>query len=103
MRQALRWFNDPLHPFKVTNCDLEQYSWKEHQISALRVYRILMLSSVLKSERAVQVNIQIMHAFVRLRELLTSNAELLRRLDDLEFTYDENFRVVFKAIRQLMG
>ena len=61
-----------------------------------------MLSSVLKSERAVKVNIQIMRAFVRLRELLTSNAELLRRLDDLEFAYEENFRVVFKAIRQLM-
>ena len=61
-----------------------------------------MLSSVLKSERAVQVNIQIMRTFVRLRELLTSNAELVRRLDDLEETYDENFRVVFKAIRQLM-
>jgi hypothetical protein len=69
---------------------------------AFTEHGILMLSSVLKSDRAVQVNIQIMRTFVRLRELLTSNAELVRRLDDLEETYDENFRVVFKAIRQLM-
>jgi len=69
---------------------------------AFTEHGILMLSSVLKSERAVQVNIQIMRTFVRLRELLTSNVELVRRLDDLEESYDENFRVVFKAIRQLM-
>ena len=69
---------------------------------AFTEHGILMLSSVLKSQRAVQVNIQIMRTFVRLRELLTSSAELVRRLHDLEETYDENFRVVFKAIRQLM-
>ena len=61
-----------------------------------------MLSSVLRSERAVAVNIGIMRAFVRLREMLRSNAELARRLDDLEAKYDSQFAVVFKAIRQLM-
>ena len=62
-----------------------------------------MLSSVLRSERAVLVNIQIMRTFVRLREMLASNAQLARRLDELERKYDSQFRVVFDAIRQLMA
>ena len=62
-----------------------------------------MLSSVLKSDRAVQVNIQIMRTFVRLRELLASNAELNHRLDDLERNYDAKFKVVFDAIRTLLA
>jgi hypothetical protein len=70
---------------------------------AFTEHGILMLSSVLKSERAIHVNIQIMRTFVRLREMLTSNAEFVRRLDDLELTYDENFRIVFKALGQLMA
>jgi len=61
-----------------------------------------MLSSVLRSDRAVRVNIEIMWAFVRLRELLSSNAELSRRFDELEKKYDRQFKVVFDAIRQLM-
>jgi len=61
-----------------------------------------MLSSVLNSERAVKVNIEIMRAFVRLRQLLSSNAELARKLDALENKYDAQFKVVFDAIRQLM-
>ena len=61
-----------------------------------------MLSSVLNSERAVLVNIEIMRTFVRLREMLASNAELNRRLDALELNYDGKFKVVFEAIRQLM-
>ncbi len=63
---------------------------------------VAMLSSVLNSERAVLVNIEIMRAFVKLRQMLTSNAELARRLDELESKYDKNFKVVFTAIRQLM-
>jgi hypothetical protein len=63
---------------------------------------VAMLSSVLRSPRAVQVNIEIMRAFVRLREMLASNAELSRRLDELEKKYDQQFAVVFQAIRQLM-
>jgi hypothetical protein len=61
-----------------------------------------MLSSVLRSPRAVQVNIEIMRAFVRLRQLLQGNAELARKLDALEKKYDAQFRVVFDAIRKLM-
>lgn len=63
---------------------------------------IAMLSSVLHSKRAVHVNIAIMRAFVRLRELLASHAELSRKLDELEKKYDKQFAIVFQAIRQLM-
>ena len=62
-----------------------------------------MLSSVLRSPRAVQVNIEIMRAFVRLRELIATNKDLARRLDELEKKYDTQFKVVFDAIRQLMA
>jgi hypothetical protein len=63
---------------------------------------ILMLSSVLKSERAVQVNIAIMRAFVRLREILSTYKNLAKKLEELENKYDAQFRAVFEAIRQLM-
>jgi hypothetical protein len=61
-----------------------------------------MLSSVLRSARAVQVNIAIMRTFVRLREMLLSNADLARKLSALEKKYDVQFKVVFDAIRELM-
>ena len=63
---------------------------------------VAMLSSVLKSKRAAQVNIEIMRAFVRLRQLIASNKELAKRLDELEKKYDSQFKVVFDAIRELM-
>lgn len=63
---------------------------------------VAMLSSVLRSPRAVQVNIAIMRAFVRLREMLMSNVDLARKLLALENKYDAQFRVVFDAIRELM-
>lgn len=63
---------------------------------------VAMLSSVLNSERAISVNIEIMRAFVKLRQLLASNTELARRLDQLESKYDRQFKIVFDAIRQLM-
>jgi hypothetical protein len=64
---------------------------------------VAMLSSVLRSPRAVQVNIEIMRAFVRLRELIATNRDLARRLDHLEKKYDSQFKVVFDAIRELMA
>ena len=63
---------------------------------------VAMLSSVLRSPRAVAVNIEIMRAFVRLRRMLASNVELARKLDALEQRYDVQFKAVFDAIRQLM-
>ncbi len=63
---------------------------------------VAMLSSVLRSPRAVQVNIAIMRTFVQLRQWLSSNAELARKLVALERKYDSKFRIVFDAIRGLM-
>jgi ORF6N domain len=63
---------------------------------------VAMLSSVLRSQRAIQVNIEIMRAFVRLHRILASHVELARKLDSLEKKYDTQFKVVFDAIRELM-
>lgn len=63
---------------------------------------VAMLSSVLRSPRAVRVNIEIMRAFVRIRQWLASNAELARKLAELEKKYDVQFKAVFDAIRELM-
>ena len=63
---------------------------------------ILMLSSVLKSKRAAQVNIQIMRTFVRLRKMLSTHKDLLRKIEEMEKRYDSQFKVVFEAIRELM-
>jgi phage regulator Rha-like protein len=63
---------------------------------------VAMLSSVLSSDRAVQVNIGIMRAFVRLREILATHKDLARKLEEMEKKYDEQFAVVFRAIRELM-
>jgi hypothetical protein len=64
---------------------------------------VAMLSSVLHSDRAVRVNIEIMRAFVQLRQMLASNAELARKLETLEKKYDIRFKVVFDTLRQLMS
>ena len=63
---------------------------------------VAMLSTVLRSARAIRVNIEIIRAFVRLRQMLQSNAALAKRLDGLETKYDARFTVVFRAIRRLM-
>ena len=62
-----------------------------------------MLSTVLRSPRAVKVNVEIMRAFVKLRKMLESNKQLKQQLDQLEQKYDEQFQVIFEAIRQLMA
>ena len=64
---------------------------------------VAMLSSVLRSPRAIHVNIEIMRVFIRLRQMLASNVELAWKLDALERKYDAQFKVVFDAIRQLMA
>lgn len=63
---------------------------------------VAMLSSVLHSPRAIQVNIEIMRAFVKLRQLLISHKDLAAKLDQMEKTYDHNFQIVFQHLRQLM-
>ena len=61
-----------------------------------------MLSSVLRSERAVQVNIQIMRAFTQLRKMLSTHEDLKRKIESMEKKYDQQFKIVFDAIKQLM-
>jgi len=63
----------------------------------------LMLANVLNSERAAQTSVQVVRAFVKLRQMLASNAELARKLEAMEKKYDAQFKVVFDAIRQLMS
>lgn len=63
---------------------------------------VAMLSSVLRSPRAVKVNVEIMRAFVKLRKMLASNKKLKQQLDQLEQKYDDHFKIVFEAIHQLM-
>lgn len=75
---------------------------RRHTPYAFTEQGVAMLSSVLRSPRAVAVNIEIMRAFVHLRQLLATHAGLARKLAELERTYDAKFRVVFDAIRQLM-
>ena len=70
------------------------YAFTEHGVA--------MLSGVLRSERAVRVNVQVIRAFIRMRNLLAAQHELSARLDELEARYDSQFSVVFDAIRQLM-
>ncbi|MFA6317152.1 MAG: ORF6N domain-containing protein [Elusimicrobiota bacterium] len=80
--------------------------WGEHhkyQPYAFTEQGVAMLSSVLRSKQAVQVNIEIMRAFVRLRQILGAHKDLARKLETLEKKYDAQFGVVFDAIRKLMA
>ena len=91
---------------EVTNlrCQFGTSSWGGTRY-APRVFTeqgVAMLSSVLKSQRAIEVNIQIMRTFVKLRQMLASHVELACKLEALEKKYDAKFRIVFDAIRELM-
>ncbi|MHB8874310.1 MAG: ORF6N domain-containing protein [Myxococcaceae bacterium] len=97
--------------FQVTASEIESLrsqsvisSWggTRYRPYAFTEQGVAMLSSVLRSKRAIEVNIEIMRAFVRLREMLAGNRELARKLAELEKRYDSQFRVVFEAIRELM-
>ncbi|HEY3053290.1 MAG TPA: ORF6N domain-containing protein [Thermoanaerobaculia bacterium] len=70
---------------------------------ALTEQGVAMLSSVLRSARAVAVNVEIMRAFVQLRRMVAEHSDLARRIDELEKRYDSNFQVVFEAIRALIN
>jgi len=63
---------------------------------------VAMLSSVLNSSRAIQVNIQIMRAFIKLRRMLLTNTDLRRKIEEMERKYDRQFAIVFEAIKQLL-
>src|SRR4030042_3432950 len=63
---------------------------------------VAMLSSVLNSERAIEVNIQIMRTFTKLRELMSTHEDLRRKIESMERKYDDQFRIVFEAIKELL-
>ena len=98
--------------FQLTRAEREEVITICDNLAPLRYARTLsyafteqgvaMLSSVLKSRRAIQVNIQIMQTFVRLRAMIVNHIDLARRLDALERKYDAQFKVVFDAIREMM-
>ena len=74
-----------------------------HSPMAFTEQGVAMLSGLLNSERAINVNIEIMRAFVQLRRLINSNKELAKKIEQLESKYDKQFRIVFEAIRQLIS
>lgn len=86
----------------VTSSSEEGWGGRRYAPYVFTEQGVAMLSSVLKSQRAIQVNIEIMRAFVRMRQMMASHEELTRRLDELESKYDLRFRVVFDALRKLM-
>jgi hypothetical protein len=87
----------------ITNCDnLGAYKYAPSPPFAFTEQGVAMLSSVLKSQKAIEVNIAIMRTFVQIRKMMTESADLNRRIDSLESRYDEQFQSVFAAIRQLL-
>lgn len=87
----------------VTNCD--RFAPLKHSTSMPHAFTeqgVAMLSSVLNSERAINVNIAIMRTFVKLREILGSNELLRRKIESMERKYDEQFKVVVQAIKRMM-
>ena len=80
-----------------------KWGGRRHPPYAFTEQGVAMLSGVLHSKRAIEVNVAIMRTFVRLREMISSNKVLARRLTDLEKKYDGQFQVVFEAIRELMA
>ena len=87
----------------TSSLQLRNWGGRRHGSHAFTEQDVAMLSSVLRSERAVQVNVEIIRAFVRLRDLIGHNRDLAKRLDDHESKYDRQFKVVFDAIRELMA
>ena len=88
----------------VANCDhLARLKFSPHLPYAFTEHGALMLANVLNSESAANTSVQVVRAFVKLRQMLSSNAELARKLESLEKKYDAQFKVVFDAIRQLMS
>ena len=88
----------------VANCDhLAKLKYSPTLPYAFTEHGALMLGNVLKSDRAVEVSLMVVRAFVQLRQILASNAELSRKLVALEKNYDVKFKAIFEAIHQLMA
>ena len=94
---------DNLRSHIVTSSSWRGWGGRRHPPYAFTEQGVAMLSSVLRSRRAIEANIAIMRVFVRLRQIVVSHKELAGKLAALEKRYDANFKVVFDAIRQLMS
>ncbi|OQX65166.1 MAG: DNA-binding protein [Desulfococcus sp. 4484_242] len=92
-------FSDWRSQFVMSNADKMGL---RHPPMAFTEQGVAMLSSVLKSDRAIQVNIQIMRAFTQLREMLSTHEGLRKKIEAMEEKYDQQFKVVFDAIKQLL-
>ena len=88
--------------FQLSSKELQAQGGRRYAPYAFTEQGIAMLSSVLHSARAVQVNVAIMRTFVRLREMLTTHEELRRKIDSMEKRYDARFQAVFDTIRQML-
>jgi len=87
----------------IANCDhLKTLKFSPYSPCAFTEQGVAMLSSVLNSERAIQVNIQIMRTFTKIREMLQAHKELWRKIEGMEKKYDHQFKIVFDALRQLL-
>ena len=91
--------------FEILRSQFVTSSWggRRYHPFAFTEQGVAMLSSVLRSKRAIRVNIEIMRTFVRIRRMLETNKQLKQKLDELEKKYNKQFRIVFDAIRQLMA
>lgn len=99
--------------FQLTNQELiilrsqsvtsSQWGGRRYAPYAFTEQGVAMLSSVLNSDRAIEVNILIMRSFVKLREMISTHKDLAKKLENLEQKYDSQFKMVFDAIRQLMA
>lgn len=85
----------------VTSSSMANYGGKRKKTRVFTELGIAMLSSVLNTEIAIQVNIQIMRTFQKLREMLISNQDLKRRLEEMEREYEGNFKVIFETLRHM--
>lgn len=90
---------------KILRCQFGTLRWGAHSKYHSYVFTelgVAMLSSVLNSEKAIFANLQIMRAFAKLRKILSSNKEILRKIEEMEGKYDAQFKVVFDAIKKMM-
>jgi cell division septum initiation protein DivIVA len=99
--------------FELTKTELEDWRCQfgtsksdkmglRHKPMAFTEQGVAMLSSILRSKRAIHVNIQIMRAFTQLRKMLSTNEDLRQKIESMEKKYDEQFQIVFEAIKQLI-
>lgn len=89
-------------PNLISQFVISSYGGRRLPIYAFTEQGVAMLSSVLNSKKAIQVNIQIMRAFTKLRQMIVNYSELKEKIEELEERYDENFRMIFELIKNML-